>query len=191
MLYFKNLYSVSRSILVGMWITMRYFFRPRTIVTIQYPHATDEIPARHRGVHILETEKCIMCFQCEEACPVDCIKIEGVRGGMVEGAFQGKGALLTRFTVDYGLCIFCNWCVEPCPVDCIHLGPEYDLSSFSRFGVTRNLMTGKAYDEHDHAFVLGARDKIAAINEEAERVKREKAEAAKKKKAAAGEKTAE
>lgn len=184
MVYFKNIYSVTRSILVGMWITIRYFFNGNEIVTIQYPRVMDEIPERHRGVHILETEKCIMCFQCEAACPVDCIKIEGVRGGTVEGAFQGKGAILTRFTVDYGLCIFCNLCCEPCPTDCIHLGPEYDLSSFSREGVTRNLMTAKPYDANDHAFVVDARVEIDKIIEEAERVKREKAEAKKKKKEA-------
>ena len=185
MVYFKNIYSVSRSILIGMWITIRYFFRPQTVVTIQYPRVMDEIPERHRGAHILETDKCIMCFQCEAACPVDCITIEGVRGGVVEGSFQGKGAVLTRFTVDYGLCLFCNLCCEPCPTDCIHLGPEYDLSSFSREGVTRNLLLARPYDDHDHAFAIGARDKIKEIEEEAERKKREKAEAAKKKKEAA------
>lgn len=182
--YFQNVFSVTRSIIGGMWITIRYFFRPQTVVTIQYPHVHDEIPERHRGVHILETEKCIMCFQCEAACPVDCIKIEGVRGGTVEGAYQGKGAILTRFTVDYGLCLFCNLCCEPCPADCIHLGPEYDLSSFSREGVTRNLMTAKQYNHHDHAFVLDARVQIKEIEEEAERAKAAKKAAREAKKKA-------
>lgn len=165
-MYFKNLYSVSRSILVGMWITIRYLCRPRTVVTIEYPHAYDEVPARHRGVHILETEKCIMCFQCEAACPVDCIKIEGVRGGEIEGAYQGKGAVLTRFTVDYGLCMFCNLCCEPCPTDCIHLGPEFDLSSFSRDGVTRHLMAARVYTAADHEYVVAAREHIARVEAE-------------------------
>jgi len=192
--YFQNIYSVSRSICIGMWITLTYFFRPHTIVTVQYPHTNDEIPERHRGLHILETDICIMCYQCEQACPVDCIKIEGVRKAELEGAFQGKGAAISRFTVDYGLCLFCNLCIEPCPVDCIHLGPEYDLSSFSRKGVVRNLLTGGVYTDADRSFTAEALVKIKDIEDEQARVKAEKAAAKKKEKeakaAAAAEKEA-
>ena len=194
MVYFQNIYSVSRSICIGMWITLTYFFRPHTIITVQYPHTSEEIPERHRGLHILETDICIMCYQCEQACPVDCIKIEGVRKAELEGAYQGKGAAMSRFTVDYGLCLFCNMCIEPCPVDCIHLGPEYDLSSFSRKGVVRNLLTGGVYTDADRSFTAEALVKIKDIEDEQARVKAEKSAAKKKEKeakaAAAAEKEA-
>ena len=121
-----------------------------------------------------------MCFQCEQACPVDCIKIEGVRKADIEGAYQGKGAAISQFTVDYGLCLFCNMCIEPCPADCIHLGPEYDLSSFSRKGVVRNLLTGGVFTDADREFAAGASVKIAEIEAEQARIKAEKAAAKKK-----------
>lgn len=191
MVYFRNLYSVISSICTGMWITLTYFFRPRTVVTIQYPRVMDEIPERHRGLHILETDICIMCFQCQQACPVDCITIEGVRKAELEGAYQAKGAALSRFTVDYGLCLFCNMCIEPCPADCIHLGPEYDLTAFSRKGVVRNLLTGGVFSDADRAFATGAAAKIKAIEEEQARIKAEKAAAKKKAKEAEAKKKAE
>ena len=82
--YFKRIGDSARSIVTGMGVTWRYMVRPDEIVTIEYGsknRAPTEryIPDRHRGVHYLETEKCIYCHICEKACPVDCIEMEGSR----------------------------------------------------------------------------------------------------------------
>ena len=62
---------------------------------------------------------------CVDACPVDCITIEGPRLGV------------TKYEIDYAKCLFCALCVDPCPVDCIHMGQQYDLTSFERVKGTK------------------------------------------------------
>jgi formate hydrogenlyase subunit 6/NADH:ubiquinone oxidoreductase subunit I len=188
--YFKDLYSVSKSILIGMGITLRYFFHPiKNCITIQYPHEHDEIPLRHRGIHYLETERCIMCFMCSKACPVNCIQIEGSRDGDLVYGYTGKKASISRFTIDYGRCIFCNLCVEPCPEDCIHMQPvserphknEFDFSNTSRRGMIKNLLTDAIYSDEDHHHTQFSR---IDIKELARKAAEEKKRVAAEKKAA-------
>ena len=188
--YFSNIWSVGRSIKIGMGITIRYFFESllfkKHTITIQYPHEKDTIPPRHRGIHFLETEKCIMCWKCADICPVDCIYIEGLRGaeGTVAGGHRGTKCTLTKFTVDYTVCIFCGLCEEPCPTLCIHLGPDYDYHATDRTLMEKNLLTDAIYTNEDEKFVQWAR-------QEAERMKAEKAKAQAAAKAVAAKAAAE
>ncbi|HEV8516486.1 MAG TPA: NAD(P)H-dependent oxidoreductase subunit E [Candidatus Limnocylindrales bacterium] len=51
--------------------------------TVQYPEVVQEISPRHRGRLILlydeyGTLKCETCFQCAQACPIECIDMGGV-----------------------------------------------------------------------------------------------------------------
>jgi NADH-quinone oxidoreductase subunit I len=178
--YFTEVLKVARSICIGMAITMRYFiesllFKKHTC-TIQYPREMDVIPPRHRGIHFLETEKCIMCWKCSDICPVDCIYIEGVRGadGVLPGGWRGKKATLFKFTVDYTVCIFCGLCEEPCPTECIHLGPEFDYHATDRRMMEKNLLTDEVYTEEDERFVQWARqenERLAGGKKEKEKGK--------------------
>jgi NADH-quinone oxidoreductase subunit I len=187
--YFSDIFSVARSIMTGMGITIRYFYESllfkKHTVTIQYPRERDVIPPRHRGLHFLETEKCIMCWKCADICPVDCIYIEGVRGadGPLAGGYRGTKCTLSKFTVDYTVCIFCGLCEEPCPPLCLHLGPEYDYHATDRRKMEKNLLTDAIYSDEDEKFVLWARG-------EGERLKAEKAKAAAAAKAEAAAKAA-
>ena len=207
MAYFKNIFTVSRSILTGMGITLRYLLRPKTVITVEYPKEMDEIPEAHRGIHFLETDKCIMCFFCARACPVDCIEIIGTRDGDLEDGFAGKGASMTQFTIDYGECLFCHLCIEPCPVDCIHMKPkrfletqppgyegttghdsvkfEFDHSTFRREDLVKNLLTDRVFTTDDAEYVKKSQVEIDRLAEEKKAAKKKKAAeaAAKKKKA--------
>ena len=179
--YFSSIYQVVRSIAIGMGVTLKYFLHyKRNCNTIQYPRERDLIPPRHRGIHYLETEKCVMCWKCAEICPVSCIYIEGLRGadGPLKGGFRGQKATLTKFVVDYTVCIFCGLCEEACPPQCLHLGKEYDYHSGDRRMMEKNLLTDEVYTEEDERFVRWAR-------EEAERVKTEKKRKAEEEKARA------
>ena len=124
-----NIFKVARSIVTGMGITLKYFLNhKKTVCTIQYPREKDLIPARHRGIHYLETEKCVMCWKCSDICPVDCIYIDKEKSPV------GKGFRLNGFAIDYTKCMFCALCVDPCPVDCFFMGSNFDLSCYSRDG---------------------------------------------------------
>ena len=182
--YFKTIWSHTRALFIGLGVTIRYFFRPETVITIQYPHEMDELPERHRGIHFLETEKCIMCFICAKACPVACIYIEGTRDGEIQGAYQGNKAVLTKFVIDYSLCIMCNLCCEPCPKDCIHMGQEFHLTGTERQHAYKNLLEDRPYTRKDDVRVKEMRLEITRLAEEKKRAKAE-AIAAKKKAAEA------
>ena len=191
--YFGRIAKVSKSIVIGLGTTWRYFVRPEEIVTIQYGSEkyapqVDYIPARHRGIHYLESEKCIQCNICAKACPVDCIEMEGTRDGDLDGAWQGDKVQISKFIIDLNKCIFCNLCCEPCPKQCIHMGQEFDFASYSRANGVKNLLTDKPYTEADREAEAARRERIAEL---AEIKKKEKAAARAAKKAAAEAKKAE
>lgn len=129
--YFKDIYRTVYTILIGMRITLRYYFAKT--VTLQYPDVGPSIQPRFRGFHFYEIEKCIACDQCAKACPVDCIYIEksGPRKIDKESGVA-KGGAMQRYAIDYAKCMFCALCIEPCPTDCIHMGDNHDLSAYDR-----------------------------------------------------------
>jgi NADH-quinone oxidoreductase subunit I len=180
--YFKRIGDSAKSIVIGLGITWRYMVRPKEIITIEYGSKNRAptkryIPDRHRGVHYLETEKCIHCHICEKACPVDCIVMDGGREPF-EGAWQGDAAYMSRFTLDLNKCIFCNLCCEPCPKECIHMGQEFDVASYSRANGVKNLLTDQPWSGADRAREAEALDLIKIADEQA---KARKAAARKKK----------
>jgi hypothetical protein len=65
----------------GMSITLRRFFEPKA--TIKYPEVRLDVPHRFRGrLQLLYDEygaiKCETCFQCAQACPIECIDMGGM-----------------------------------------------------------------------------------------------------------------
>jgi NADH:ubiquinone oxidoreductase subunit E len=64
----------------GMALTLRRFFQPA--VTIRYPDVPADIAVKNRGrLQLLHDEhgtlKCETCFQCAQACPIECIDMGG------------------------------------------------------------------------------------------------------------------
>ncbi len=67
-------------LLKGMGLTLRRFFEPK--VTIKYPEVEPDIAVKFRGrLQLLYDEhgtlKCETCFQCAQACPIECIDMGG------------------------------------------------------------------------------------------------------------------
>ncbi len=186
--YFSDIGRVAKSIVIGMGITLKYFINyKKNLCTIQYPKERDIIPPRHRGIHYLETEKCVMCWKCSDICPVDCIYIEGTRGvdGPLMNGYRSQKATLSKFTVDYTVCIFCGLCEEPCPTKCIWLGPDFDYHSTDRTMMEKNLLTDEVYTEEDETFVVWARGENERLESARQkRAEEEKKQAEAKKKAA-------
>ncbi len=65
----------------GMALTLRRFFEPK--VTVMYPEVRLDPPPKFRGrLQLLYDEwgtiKCETCFQCAQACPIECIDMGGV-----------------------------------------------------------------------------------------------------------------
>jgi Thioredoxin-like [2Fe-2S] ferredoxin len=65
----------------GMGITLRRIFEPKA--TIRYPEVRLDVPHKFRGrLQLLYDEygaiKCETCFQCAQACPIECIDMGGI-----------------------------------------------------------------------------------------------------------------
>ena len=65
----------------GMALTLRRFFEPKA--TIKYPEQQADVAGKFRGrLQLLYDEwgtlKCETCFQCAQACPIECIDMGGI-----------------------------------------------------------------------------------------------------------------
>ena len=65
----------------GMALTLRRFFEPKA--TIKYPEERADVAGKFRGrLQLLYDEwgtlKCETCFQCAQACPIECIDMGGI-----------------------------------------------------------------------------------------------------------------
>ena len=68
-------------IVKGMALTLRRFFQPKA--TVLYPEMPPDVATKFRGrLQLLYDEygglKCETCFQCAQACPIECIDMGGM-----------------------------------------------------------------------------------------------------------------
>lgn len=127
---FREVIRGFNSLLIGMGVTIRQFFKPG--VTVHYPHESLKMPARYRGHIELVRDPatgmslCIACKSCEKACPSGCIAVEGIKR---EGE---KRKSPTDFKVDFTKCSLCGSCVEVCPTEALRFSKNYNLAGTSR-----------------------------------------------------------
>lgn len=115
-------------IVSGLWLTLRYMFRPK--VTLKYPHEKGPLSPRFRGEHALRRypngeERCIACKLCEAVCPAQAISIDAEER-------EDGSRRTTRYDIDMTKCIYCGLCQEACPVDAIVEGPNFEFATFTR-----------------------------------------------------------
>ena len=113
--YVKSLMLIE--LVQGLWLTTRYFFRPK--YTVQFPEEKTPLSPRFRGLHALRRydngeERCIACKLCEAVCPALAITIDSAP--REDGTRRTTG-----YEIDLFKCIFCGFCEESCPVDSIVL----------------------------------------------------------------------
>ena len=116
------------SALRTIWLVFLHAFRRR--VTIQYPEQKPRLPPRYRGRIILSrdpsgAERCVACYLCAVACPVDCIALQATED-------ETGRRYPEFFRINFSRCIFCGWCEEACPTYAIQLTPDFEMSEFRR-----------------------------------------------------------
>jgi NADH-quinone oxidoreductase subunit I len=116
------------SALRTIWLVFLHAFRRR--VTIQYPDQKPRLPPRYRGRIILSrdpsgAERCVACYLCAVACPVDCIALQATED-------ETGRRYPEFFRINFSRCIFCGWCEEACPTYAIQLTPDFEMSEFRR-----------------------------------------------------------
>ncbi len=116
------------SILRTLFDVFLHAFKPR--VTKQYPEQPAYLPPRWRGRIILSRdpdggERCVACYLCAVACPVDCIALQATE--------DPTGRRYPEFfRINFSRCIFCGFCEEACPTYAIQLTPDSDMSEYRR-----------------------------------------------------------
>jgi NADH-quinone oxidoreductase subunit I len=110
------------------WTVFLHSFRRRE--TIQYPEEKPALPPRWRGRIVLTRdpdggERCVACYLCAAACPVDCIALQATE--------DASGRRYPEFfRINFSRCIFCGYCEEACPTYAIQLTPEFEMSEYRR-----------------------------------------------------------
>jgi NADH-quinone oxidoreductase subunit I len=112
-----------KAILGGFRITLSHMLRRP--VTIQYPDEKRTPYPRYRARIVLTRdpdggERCVACYLCSAACPVDCISMQA--------AEQEDGRRYAAwFRINFSRCIFCGLCAEACPTLAIQMTPDYEI----------------------------------------------------------------
>jgi NADH-quinone oxidoreductase subunit I len=141
-------------------------------VTIEYPEEKPYIPPRWRGRIILSRdpdggERCVACYLCAAACPVDCISLQATQDE------TGRRYPLF-FRINFSRCIFCGFCEEACPTCAIQLTNDFEMSEYHRPGLVyekEHLLINGTGKYHDYNFykvagmAIGGKDKGEAENE--------------------------
>ncbi|MBL8840166.1 MAG: NADH-quinone oxidoreductase subunit I [Planctomycetes bacterium] len=147
--YVKNIVDTVKTTVKGMQVTLRNLRRPE--ITVCYPEQLLPLPKGYRGIHTLDQEACIYCFQCAKICPVECIEMKADR-------VEKKFLAWEQFSIDYNKCIFCNLCTEVCPKDCIHMdrrdgSAKFALVTDDRSTLNLDILTYVGLSENDDANV--------------------------------------
>jgi len=116
------------SILRSIWYTFLHAFHKRE--TVLYPEVKPYLPPRYRGRIILSRdpdgeERCVACYLCAAACPVDCIALQAT--GNKEGRRYPE-----FFRINFSRCIYCGFCEDACPTYAIQLIPDFEMGEYDR-----------------------------------------------------------
>ena len=119
------------SIFQTLWTVLGHTFRPRE--TIQYPEEKPRLPPRWKGRIVLTRdpdglERCVACYLCAVACPVDCIALQATQD-------EHGRRYPEFFRINFSRCIFCGYCEEACPTYAIQLTPDFEMSEYHRDGL--------------------------------------------------------
>ena len=158
------------SALRTLWEVGRHLFSRR--ITVQYPEEQPYLAPRWRGRIVLSrdpdgAERCVACYLCAAACPVDCISLTN--------AVTPDGRRYPdSFRINFSRCIYCGYCEEACPTYAIQLIPDFEMSEYKRENLVYEkedlLIAGPGkYPGYNYYRVAGAaiagKDKGQAENE--------------------------
>ncbi len=141
-------------------------------VTVQYPDEKPYLAPRYRGRIVLTrdpdgAERCVGCYLCAAACPVDCIALQATED-------ETGRRYPEFFRINFSRCIFCGYCEEACPTYAIQLTPDFEMGEYDRQNLVyekEDLLIDGTGKYHDYNFwrvsgvAIGGKGKGEAENE--------------------------
>lgn len=155
-----------------LWVILTHTFKKK--VTVQYPEERYYYPPRAKGRIVLTrdpdgNERCVACYLCAVACPVDCIALQATQD-------EHGRRYPEFFRINFSRCILCGYCEEACPTYAIQLTPDFEMAEYHRPELVYEkedlLIAGPGkYPEYNFYRVAGVsianKDKGEGENEEA------------------------
>ena len=159
------------SILRTLWDVFFHMFHRR--ITIQYPEERPKYPPRYRGRIILSRdpdggERCVACYLCAVACPVDCIALQATQD-------ENGRRYPEFFRINFSRCIYCGFCEDACPTYAIQLTPDLEMCEYKRSNLVyekEHLLISGQGKYHGYSFYkvagisIGGKDKGEGIEDE-------------------------
>lgn len=112
----------------SLWLVFLKMFKKN--VTVQYPEKKAYLAPRWRGRIVLtrdpdHNERCVACYLCAAACPVDCISLQATED-------ENGRRYPEFFRINFSRCIFCGFCEDACPTFAIQLTPDFEMGEYNR-----------------------------------------------------------
>jgi NADH-quinone oxidoreductase subunit I len=117
----------------GLKYTLKNF--TKEIVTYDYPEKAIPLPDRFRGIQKFYPEKCIVCNQCANICPTQCIHLTGKK----DPDPSKKGKVIESYNINFELCILCDFCTEVCPTEAVVMTNNFENSAYTRDDLYKDL----------------------------------------------------
>ncbi len=141
--YIKSIIDGLITLLKGLSVTGKYFFKPGTTWTQQYPNNRRELKMfdMFKGEVIMPHDeqnehKCTGCGICEINCPNGSIEIISSSITSEDGK---KQRIIDKHIYHLGMCTFCGLCVKTCPSQALAFGQEFEHAVFDRTRLTKIL----------------------------------------------------
>jgi len=165
-----RVYRTVASTLHGIGVVLGHAWHHRD--TVQYPEEMVYLPPRYRGRIVLSRdpdgeERCVACYLCAVACPVDCISLQATTD-------EHGRRYPEWFRINFSRCIFCGFCEDACPTYAIQLTPDVEMSEYERANMVyekEDLLISGPGKYHDYDFyrvaglAIGGKHKGEAENE--------------------------
>lgn len=123
-----------KGIVKGLGLTLKTMVQKKA--TYAYPDVPLELPNRFRGIQHFDPEKCIVCNQCARICPTDCITLTGKKNPDPDSKMK---LVIDTYDINFEICILCDFCTEVCPTEAIVMTNNFELSTYSRDDLFKNM----------------------------------------------------
>ena len=111
----------------GLRTTGRYFLDnvegkgDGSAMTVDYPVQPARVPDGFRGHLFNDVDHCTLCKQCQRACPIDCISMEGELN-------ENAKFHISRYDIDLSKCIYCGLCTQICPTGSLRMTKGFEIA---------------------------------------------------------------